>query len=281
MVKWALVVDITKCNGCYNCFLACKDEFWDNDHLPYSAAQPRHGHYWMNILSKERGQYPHVRVAYLPLPCMHCDNAPCIAAAKEGAVYKRPDGIVIIDPEKAFNQKQILTSCPYNAIFWNEEKKIPQKCTFCAHLIDSGWKEPRCVQACPTKALLFGDLDDPKSEVYRAVISGRAEQLKPELGTSPRVYYIGLHRYNKLFIAGSVVFKDVDECAEKVKVTLQEKESGKTLTTFTNVFGDFEFDGLSPGNYSLSFEHPHYRAEKLEIRLEKSIYIGYVFLEKT
>ncbi|NHV96165.1 MAG: oxidoreductase [Thaumarchaeota archaeon] len=281
MVRWALVVDITKCNGCYNCFLACKDEFWDNDHLPYSSAQPRHGHYWMNILSKERGQYPHVRVAYLPLPCMHCDNAPCIEAAKDGAIYKRPDGIVIIDPVKAFNQKQILNSCPYNVIFWNEEKKIPQKCTFCAHLLDNGWKEPRCVQACPTKALIFGDLDDPKSEVYKAVISGKAEQLKPELGANPRVYYIGLYKYNKLFVAGSVVFKDVDECAEKVKVMLQERESGKTFTTFTNVFGDFEFDGLDPGNYSLSFEHPQYRAEKLEVKLERSTYIGYVFLEKT
>jgi len=281
MVKWALVVDVTKCNGCYNCFLACKDEFWDNDHLPYSLAQPRHGHYWMNILSKERGQYPHVRVAYLPLPCMHCDNAPCIAVAKEGAVYKRPDGIVIIDPVKAFNQRQIVNSCPYNAIFWNEEKKIPQKCTFCAHLLDSGWKEPRCVQACPTKALIFGDLENPKSEVYKAVISGKAEQFKPELGTNPRVYYIGLYKYNKLFIAGSVVFKDTDECAEKVKVTLQEKESGKILTTFTNVFGDFEFDGLNPGNYSLSFEYPQYRVKKLDVKLEKSTYIGYIFLEKT
>ncbi|MEM3551060.1 MAG: 4Fe-4S dicluster domain-containing protein [Candidatus Bathyarchaeia archaeon] len=280
MVKWALVVDITKCNGCYNCFLACKDEHWGNDYLPYSASQPRHGHFWMQILTKERGQYPHVRVAYMPLPCMHCDNAPCIKAAKDNAVYKRPDGIVIIDPQKAVNQKNLIESCPYSVIFWNEEKRIPQKCTLCAHLLDRGWKEPRCVQACPTGALLFGDLDDPRSEVFKLIATGKAEQYKPELNTNPRVYYIGLYRHIKHFIAGSVAFKDTDECAEKVKVTLHNKETGEVKTALTNVFGDFEFDGLSPGKYSLNFEYPNYQAKSVDVKLEKSIYLDYVFLEK-
>ncbi|MEM2588254.1 MAG: 4Fe-4S dicluster domain-containing protein [Candidatus Bathyarchaeia archaeon] len=280
MANWAMVVDITKCNGCYNCFIACKDEFWDNEYPPYSSAQPRHGHFWMQVFTRERGQFPHVRVAYMPVPCMHCDNAPCIDRAKNGAIYKRLDGIIIIDPAKSFGQKQLVEACPYGVIFWNEERRIPQKCTFCAHLLDKGWKEPRCVQACPTGALIFGDLDDPNSEVFKLVATGKAEPFKPELGTNPRVYYIGLYRFTKEFIAGSVAFKDTDECAENVKITLINKEDGETRTTFTNAFGDFEFDGLNPGEYSISFEYSNYQAKSIEVKLDKSTYIGYVFLER-
>ena len=83
---------------------------------------------------------------------------PCLRAAKNGAVVKRPDGIVLIDPQKARGQKALVQACPYGAIWWNEEKQIPQKCTFCAHLLDAGWKAPRCVQACPTGALSVASL---------------------------------------------------------------------------------------------------------------------------
>lgn len=94
------------------------------------------------------------------MPCMHCEDPLCVKAAKNKAVYKRPDGIVIIDPEKAKGQKQIVSACPYSAIWWNEETQTPQKCTFCAHLLDQGWKVPRCVQACPTGALSFQSLEE-------------------------------------------------------------------------------------------------------------------------
>ena len=99
MKKWHMIIDVEKCEDCNNCFLACKDEYVDNDWPGYSASQPRHGHRWMNIMRKERGQYPIIDVAYLPVPCMHCDNAPCVKAAKDGAIYQRADGIVIIDPD--------------------------------------------------------------------------------------------------------------------------------------------------------------------------------------
>jgi len=89
MAKWGMLIDITKCNACYSCFIACKDEYWDNDYPPYSAAQPRHGQFWMNLVKKEGGTYPHIRVSYLPIPCMHCDAAPCVKAAKDGASVRR------------------------------------------------------------------------------------------------------------------------------------------------------------------------------------------------
>jgi len=100
-----MVIDVAKCEDCNNCFLSCKDEFVDNDFPPYSVAQPRHGQRWMNIMRQERGQFPLVDVAFLPIPCQQCDDAPCIRKAKGGAVYKTDTGAVIIDPEKARGQK--------------------------------------------------------------------------------------------------------------------------------------------------------------------------------
>jgi Fe-S-cluster-containing dehydrogenase component len=280
MVKRVMVIDVAKCNGCYNCFLACKDEFWDNDWMPYSVGQPRHGHQWIRLLYKERGNYPHVRVTYLPILCFHCENPQCIKAAKEGAVYKRPDGIVIIDPVKAKGQKQLVEACPFGNIFWNDEKGVPQKCTMCVHLLEQGWKEPRCVQACPTGALVFGDLDDPKSEVYKLVTSGRAVPLKPEVGVRAGVFYVGLYRYTKELLAGSVVLKDKEEVAKGAKVTLVNKKTGEKRTTETNEFGVFEIDDLEPGNYVLAIEYPGYKVKELDVALPKSLYIGRIHLQK-
>ena len=167
MVKYGMVINVDKCTGCYNCFLACKDEYAGNDYLPYSAAQPLSGQNWMQVIEKERGAYPKVKAAYIPIPCMQCDNAPCIKASSDDALYERADGIVIIDPGKAVGRKEVVSACPYRVIYWNEERNIPQKCTFCAHLLDKGWKEPRCVEACPTGALVFGNLNDPESDISK------------------------------------------------------------------------------------------------------------------
>jgi tetrathionate reductase subunit B len=160
-----IIVDIAKCNGCYNCQIACKDEHVDNDWLPVSKPQPDTGHFWMHLTEIERGQYPKVKIAYIAKPCMQCQEPGCMKAAKDGAIYKRKDGIVIIDPIKSKGQKDLVAACPYGSIYWNEELKIPQKCTFCAHLLDKGWKEPRCVQACPTGALSFEDYNVVKSSL--------------------------------------------------------------------------------------------------------------------
>jgi Fe-S-cluster-containing dehydrogenase component len=274
MAKWGMVIDVSRCTGCYCCFTACKDEYWDNDYPPYSAAQPKLGQFWVDLVKKERGTHPWVKVAYVPVLCMQCDDAACVKAAKDGAAYERPDGIVIIDPQKAVGQRQIVDACPYHVIFWNEEKRLPQKCSFCVQRLEEG-KIPRCVQACPSDALIFGDLDDPKSAVSKMLTSGRTEVLNPEHKAKPKVYYMDLP---KLFIAGSVVYGDVDECAEGVTVTLIDKSTGKSAETSTNNFGDFEFDGLDTGKYSVKFECKGYAAKAIDLEPKTDNYLGAINL---
>jgi len=278
MNKWNLIIDVAKCHDCNNCFLACKDEYWENDYLPYSLAQPRHGHRWMDIQRKERGQYPKVDVAYLPTPCMHCEDAPCVMESEDGAVYKRDDGIVLIDPEKAKGRKDILDTCPYGVIWWNEERAVPQKCTFCVHLLDDGWEHPRCVQACPTGAFRFVHLED--SEMQKVKESEKLEVYQPQYQTAPRVYYKNLYRYTKCFVAGSVALKDTDECADGAKVTLRNG-SGKAIdTAVTNNYGDFKIDDLeeNSGKYSLEVVYPGYQKQELVVDLEGSTNIGTILL---
>ena len=277
MKKWTMIIDVAKCQDCNNCFLACKDEFYGNDFLPYSAAQPRHGHRWLNILRKERGEYPKVDIAYLPMPCMHCDDPPCVKASNQGAVYKREDGIVIIDPEKAKGQKNLLKSCPYEAIWWNEEKDIPQKCTLCVHLLEEGWKAPRCVQSCPTGALSIVSVDD--SEIEELKETEGLEPYLPQFKTKPRVLYKNLHRYLKCFVAGNVVFGDTDECAEGAKVILK-KDSKAVAEVVTNNYGDFKIDGLNNGEYELEIQSIDYEKELIAIDLKESLNVGSIFLQK-
>ncbi|MCK4273848.1 MAG: hypothetical protein KAW90_03065 [Dehalococcoidales bacterium] len=276
MARYGMVIDIAKCSGCYNCFLACKDEHCGHDYPGYAAAQPMTGQFWMNIVEKERGRYPKVKLAYVPVPCMHCEDAPCVKSAKDGAVYRRPDGIVIIDPEKAKGQQQIVSACPYGVIFWNEEKSLPQKCTLCAHLLDEGWKEPRCVEVCPTGALVFGDLDEPDSEVSRLIASGAAEALHPEYGQKESVTYIGLP---KKFVAGTVVFGDTDECAGGATVTLTG--NGKQMMVKANFFGDFEFEGLA-GNtdYTVRIEAEGCTPKELPVQTKSDVYLGVITLQR-
>ena len=275
MSRFGLLIDMSRCNGCYGCFMACRDEHCGNDHLPYSAAQPYAGHFWMRLVQRERGSYPKVKTAYFKILCMHCDEAPCIARHPD-KVYKRPDGIVIIDPLKAKGAQDLLDSCPYNAIFWNEGTAIPQKCTMCAHLLDQGWKEPRCVEVCPTNALMFGDMDDPLSAVSKRLAEEKGEVLHPEYGLEGAVWYLNMP---KRFIAGSLVFGDTDSCAGQVLITLAG--GGEVKRATSNAFGDFEFEGLDKDTeYTLTISHPAYRPLELEVRPRIDTYLGDIVLDK-
>ena len=121
MAKWNMIIDVAECTNCNNCTLATMDEYVGNAWPGYAAPMPKHGHRWINILQKERGQAPMIDIAYVPTLCNHCDDAPCIKAARDGAITKREDGIVLIDPVKAKGQKQLVEACPYGHIWWNEE----------------------------------------------------------------------------------------------------------------------------------------------------------------
>src|SRR3990167_1768329 len=123
MKKWNLVIDVAKCCDCNLCTLALHDEYFGNEFPGYAAGMPKHGHRWIEIRAKERGAFPMVDVVYLPVTCNHCDNAPCVKAATDGAVVKRPDGIVVIVPEKAQGQRALVDACPYGAIWWNADSR--------------------------------------------------------------------------------------------------------------------------------------------------------------
>ena len=277
MKKWNMIIDVEKCHNSNNCFLSVADEYMGNEHPGYSTAMPKHGHHWINILRNERGQAPMVDVTYLPTMCNHCDDAPCMKVAKNEAITKRPDGIMIIDPEKAKGQKQIIDACPYKAIWWNEEKEVPQVWIFDAHLIDQGWKEPRPVQACPTGALKSLLIED--DEMQKKADEEGLEVLKAELGTKPRVYYKNLDLYNKCFLGGTVISKinGVEECVENAFIVIT-KDGDKISETWTDAFGDFKIDGLEPesGNYDIEVSHPDLASKKVTAALGTSTYIGLI-----
>ncbi len=241
-----LLINAGKCIDCRNCQTACKDEFCDNDWSPLAAPQgPRQ--YWIRIVNEEAGDGDRVRMQRVPLVCQQCADAPCLAAAADGAAYRRADGVVIFDPEKAQGQRAIMDACPYGAVYWNEARNIPQKCTLCAHLLDAG-RQPRCVTACPTDALRLVDAADYADD---ALLPQPIERLRPELGTGPRVLYQDLPRP---FIAGETCTGDGAAVLPGVKVTATHQVLGRVYEAVTDEFGDFSLDGVEPGYYAIAFE---------------------------
>jgi Fe-S-cluster-containing dehydrogenase component len=276
MAHYAMVCDIDKCNGCYACFLSCKDEFVGNDHLPYAKAQPEpNGQQWMQIDELEHGSDTKIKIDYTPKTCRHCEEPACARNAPEGAVYRRADGIVIIDPQKAVGIRSIVADCPYGCVSWNEEAGLPQKCTLCAHMLDKGEKVTRCTECCPTGALIFGDLDDPDSEVSALVrqYGDRLECLGG--GTGHLLRYIGLPRP---FVAGEVICGRSGACLEGARVELQPAAGGERLVAMTDVFGDFQFKGLSVGAYTLSIAKDGCMAVQRTLEIKQSLNLGTISL---
>jgi Fe-S-cluster-containing dehydrogenase component len=278
MKKWNMIIDVAECTNCNLCTLATMDEYVGNDWPGYSAPMPRHGHKWINILQKERGQTPMIDIAYVPTMCNHCDDAPCIKAAPKGAIKKRKDGIVIIDPEKAKGQKQIVESCPYGHIWWNEEQQLPQAWNFDAHLIDQGWQQTRGHQSCPTGAMRAVNVED--EEMARMARDEGLEVMKSELNTKPRVYYRNLWRYSKCFIGGSVAEEKngAVDCIEGASVQLVRNGVSLAVTTTDN-YGDFKFDKLDEdsGSYTVQI-FASGRSKSVEATLGSSINLGEIRL---
>ena len=277
------------CMACYCCFTACKDE-----HCGFasklSAKQPMMGHKWIDVREWERGNSSRrVKTASVPTLCAHCEDPACAKAAKDGAIYKRPDGIVIIDPEKSKGQKAIVDACPIDAIFWNEELEIPQKCTMCAELLDDPdylaylgdpkLKMPRCVEACPNQALIFGDLDDPESDISKLVASQRNTQLEPLAGKETNVKYLNVPT---VYLAGTVYLpKELEEVYIGAKITLKCKETGETWSTETNYFGDWEVEWLPKNkNIDVTVEAPGYKTVEYAAYTDMDRYVDMTYLVK-
>ena len=281
MDKWNLIIDVENCTNCNMCVLACQDEHVDNDFPNYAAPMPKHGARWIEIMRKERGQAPMIDVAYMPVMCNHCDNAPCIKAAKDGAITKREDGIVIIDPIKSKGQKHLVDSCPYDRIWWNEELEIPQTWIFDAHLLDEGWKQPRASSVCATGSIIAKKISD--EEMEKLASDENLEVLEPKKGTKPRVYYKNLYRYNSCFIGGSVYAHNdnIVDCIQNANVKLIQATS-VIAEIKTDIFGDFKFDKLpeGSGDYQIEITADGFNKKSIDVVLNESVTLKDIQLSK-
>lgn len=279
MKKWNMIIDVALCENCNNCTLATKDEHVGNDFPGYAAPQPLHGHRWIEIKRKVRGSSPMVDAAHVPTMCNHCDDAPCLRAGLD-AVRKRADGIVIIDPQKARGRRDLVESCPYGAIWWNEELQLPQHWIFEAHLLDQGWQQPRGAHACPTGAMKAIKIED--SEMQDLVNKEKLEVLRPELKTKPRVYYKNFHRYSKCFIGGSIVAMTDGrkDCVSGATIEFRREMDIIDVQT-SGMFGDFKFDFVEPGSgaYVIAISHERHGRAQVSVNVAtESIYIGDLML---
>jgi Fe-S-cluster-containing dehydrogenase component/formate-dependent nitrite reductase membrane component NrfD len=181
-VKWAKVIDQTRCIGCHACTTACKSE----NLVPLSVTRTYVKHV-------DVGEFPQVRRAHQVTRCNQCAHAPCVTACPTTAMFKRADGIVDFDKSICIGCKACMAACPYDAIFINPEDHSAEKCNFCAHRIDVGL-EPACVVVCPTQAILIGDLNDTESYVSQIVNREAVAVRRPEKETLPKLFYKGAHQ---------------------------------------------------------------------------------------
>jgi molybdopterin-containing oxidoreductase family iron-sulfur binding subunit len=201
--KWGMVIDLTKCRtGCTACIDACREE----NNVAYHGDSRWDVHWIRKVTLKDKdgeaGEKP------VLLMCNHCDEPPCAQVCPVQATYKREDGIVIVDHHRCIGCRYCMIACPYNARFFNfkESEEWPNKdfpkrshgvaeaCTLCAHLLEKGEK-PACVAKCEkvgVGALHVGDLNDPESNVSTLIASMPVSRIRPDLGTEPKVHYIGL-----------------------------------------------------------------------------------------
>jgi Fe-S-cluster-containing dehydrogenase component len=209
---YGFVVDSTKCIGCGRCVRACKLEnevplepfffrtwveryIWlKGEEEPY-VDSPNGGFEGFPVIYDEKA----IRKSYfVPKLCNQCDRPPCVQVCPVGATYKTEDGVVLVDEKYCIGCRYCIQACPYGARYLypfngprESRRGTADKCTWCYHRITRGLK-PACVEACPVGARKFGDLEDPDDEINRLLDENRISVLKPEQGTKPKVFYIGI-----------------------------------------------------------------------------------------
>ncbi len=183
VTQYGLVIDLDRCTGCQTCTIACKME-----HGLTGVSGIRVETVGGSHRDTPDGEYPTLSMSYLPVPCMHCGEPPCAASCPTDAIYKRDDGIVLIDEEKCNQCQACIKACPYDALAFDSPNSRVWKCNLCAHRVDQGLA-PFCVSCCEMEAMLFGDIADPSAIALQWASQRNSYTLKPELGTQPSVRY--------------------------------------------------------------------------------------------
>jgi Fe-S-cluster-containing dehydrogenase component/formate-dependent nitrite reductase membrane component NrfD len=179
MPHYGFAIDLRKCIGCHACTIACKAEH----EIPIGVNRC-----WVKTV--EKGTFPDTRRFFFPVLCNQCDEAPCARICPTSALYKRRDGIVDLNGAVCIGCRACMVACPYDQLFIDPNTQTAEKCNFCANRVENKLL-PACVSVCPTECRIFGDMEDPTSEVSRVVHSAGITTRKPEKGTIPHVYYIG------------------------------------------------------------------------------------------
>lgn len=182
--RYGMLIDLRRCIGCQACTVSCSVE----NNAPI-------GEFRTTVRQYEVVDENHIiNNVLLPRLCNHCDNPPCVPVCPVQATYQQKDGIVVIDNERCIGCAYCVQACPYDARFINEETKTADKCTFCSHRLEAGLL-PACVESCVGGARIIGDLRDPNSTISQIVSEFESELkvLKPDEGTLPQVFYLGLN----------------------------------------------------------------------------------------
>ena len=199
-MRLGLVVDLDTCVGCHACATACKQWNTSGTIGPLSDSDPYEKDpigTWLNrIRSYEVEEEPASKTVHMPMSCMQCDDAACVTVCPTGASYKREeDGIVLIDQDKCMGCNLCAWACPYGARELDQDQGVMKKCTLCVDRIydeelPEAERQPACVLTCPTSSRVFGDFDDPESEVSKLTIERGGQPLMPELGYNPVNRYL-------------------------------------------------------------------------------------------
>jgi Fe-S-cluster-containing dehydrogenase component len=185
MVRYAMAIDVGRCLGCAACLVACKAE----NEVPL-------GGFRLRMREEVVGTFPDLIGEFRMEQCFHCANAPCVSVCPTGATYQREDGVVLVDPTKCTGCKACMTACPYGMRHLHPNGYV-DKCTFCDHRLAEG-RNPACVETCPTGARHFGDLENPASDVSRAIASASlVDVLKPDTGADPSLFYLESQLVNR------------------------------------------------------------------------------------
>jgi len=177
--KYGMVIDTNRCTCCHGCTIACISE----NNVPDGKYRS-----WVKKISK--GIYPDVQFYFLPRLCNNCEDAPCLNLCPTGATYRTAeDGVVHVNRDVCIGCHVCIDACPYGARFLSPITHTADKCDFCYHRITKGM-EPACVTACTGKARIFGDLNDPKSEIALYLNSHTTQVIRSDLDTRPKVHYV-------------------------------------------------------------------------------------------